>query len=98
MPIWTLLMMLVGFSGCRGGSAPQPPKPIPEIRYLPSPSEKCVRKRAPKSCTEPGLMICSNPNDMTPGSCARINNARVIDAYGACLTWAGLVAVLCEVP
>lgn len=47
---------------------------------------------------EPGLTICSSPNDFAPGSCAMINVARMIDAYEALRTWARIQIAVCKVP
>lgn len=43
------------------------------------------------------MLPCSDPDDMSKGSCGRINVARRLDALTACTTWAGLVAIMCEV-
>lgn len=43
-------------------------------------------------------MICSNPNDFSPGSCPRINAAIVIDAFAVCRSWAQMAIAVCKVP
>lgn len=93
----TLLLTtsLVAFAACSRTT----PKPLPpEIRYVDRPSPPCLRSRPKKSAIEPGLMICSNPEDYSKGSCARINVARALDAYEQLKNWSRLAVASCQVP
>ena len=61
--------------------------------YLPGTRIFCVQKtHRPR----PALLPCADPNDWTPGSCARINVARLLDHYEHMLWYGRYVAALCQ--
>ena len=95
--ILTLLAMTLSAASI-GCSRSKPPVVAPEIRYLPSPSLPCLRSLPSKACTDPELTTCSLPNDMSPGSCQRLNIARTLDAYAICGIYIRMAVAVCKVP